>query len=214
VIDGWAIKALVVHWECWRLRWDYERLRGLDERIRHHRNEPIPAYRRYASDVSIPTTAQGRVLGAFLMALCELLMSAFLVGLGSVFSWFVLWSYAARVRPSPSVWSLDDNWAWLASTGRFLLRERIPLNNICGLLEFWAIGRSGFNLILHGLGMMQVRVGTVGRVLRLAAPGAFVVPDDMHPADETLRRAVRDHESRYSSIRLYARGRGVAGTVG
>jgi predicted O-methyltransferase YrrM len=107
-----------------------------------------------------------------------------LLDLGSGFSSYVLRAYAAGVSGAV-VWSVDDDPAWLEKTRAYLVSEGVSTEHLYVWSEFLTLSDNlagTFDLVLHDLGTVRSRHGTVRPVLRLVRPTGALVFDDIDVA--------------------------------
>lgn len=154
-------------------------------------NELASRHARYTSTVSDSAHAISLELARFLLEVAGNDHAKRLLDLGSGFSSYVLRAYAAGV-PGAVVWSVDDDPAWLEKTRALLMSEGLSTEHLYDWSEFLTLshGVAGtFDLVLHDLGTVRSRHGTVRTVLRLLRPSGALVFDDMDVA--AYRRHVR-----------------------
>lgn len=137
-------------------------------------------YRDYVTSVSTAAWAVSLQTAALLRGLCVLLKPEAVLDLGSGFSSFVLRLYSRDAPHSCTVHSVDDDSTWLAQTRNFLMARGLHTEGLFPWNTFRQDAASRYQLILHDLGGMDLRLEALPRVLALAAPGGLVVLDDMH----------------------------------
>src|SRR5262249_34193548 len=86
------------------------------------------AYTDFIQRISTPDMAISIRTGAFLRILCEQVQPASILDLGSGFSSFVLRSFAATC--GATVWTVDDDPAWLERTRAFLTAGGLDDSNM------------------------------------------------------------------------------------
>lgn len=138
-----------------------------------------PFYEFYVSEVSAPDHALSLETASYLYALCEFLEPRSILDLGSGFSSFVFRTYAAA-RPGASVWTLDDNPAWLGRSRAFVASSGLGIEHFGIWSDYQLHPEPPFDLVLHDLGSMSTRLRTLPAVLNQCRAGGIVVLDDMH----------------------------------
>lgn len=141
-----------------------------------------PVHADYVDRVSRADMAASLELGAFLCAACKSKKPRRLLDLGSGFSSFVLRSYAT-LNPGVTTVSVDDDGAWLQKTAQFLAHQGLETENLVLLQDFLDARQDPFDLILHDLNFVEVRINYVEAVLDRLAPGGIVIFDDVHKRD-------------------------------
>lgn len=141
-----------------------------------------PVHDDYVNRISRPDMAASLELGAFLCAACISRQPRRLLDLGSGFSSFVLRSYA-RQNAGVTVISVDDDSAWLGKTAQFLDEQGLGKENLLLLHDFLNTMQDPFDLILHDLNFVEVRINYVEAVLDRLAPGGVIIFDDVHKRD-------------------------------
>jgi predicted O-methyltransferase YrrM len=139
-------------------------------------------HRDYCARVGHPVHAASLELVGVLLGLVDATAPRRVVDLGSGFTSFVLRDHARA--SGIEVHSVDDSAAWLDRTRGYLREKGVSDGNLHHWPDFQRLGmRGGFGLVLHDMGFMDVRLKTLEQVLDLAAPGGWVVLDDMHKAE-------------------------------
>lgn len=141
-----------------------------------------PVHDDYVNRISRADMAASHELGALLCAACKSRQPRRLLDLGSGFSSFVLRSYASSKAGVTSV-SVDDDSAWLGKTADFLNEQGVGTENLLLLQDFLNTRQDPFDLILHDLNFVEVRINYVDAVLDRLAPGGLVIFDDVHKRD-------------------------------
>lgn len=152
------------------------------EAISSCREELRETYEQYVGKVSPANMAASLELGSFLLAVCRAKRYSKVLDLGSGLSSFVFHCYADET-PGVTVFSVDDDEAWLAKTIGFLKMKGVDTTNMMSLSQFHSLNENGFDCILHDLNFVEVRINQVSEVLALVKPGGLVVFDDVHKAD-------------------------------
>ena len=138
----------------------------------------------YVSTVSDSAHAISLELARFILEVASEEHAKRLLDLGSGFSSYVLRAYAAGVAGTV-VWLVDDDPAWLQKTRAYLASEGINTEHMYIWSEFLTLsdGLAGtFDLVLHDMGTVRSRHGTVRSVLRLIRPTGALVFDDVDVA--------------------------------
>ncbi len=139
-------------------------------------------YEQYTTEISSANMAASLELGSFLLAVCKAKKYTRLLDLGSGLSSFVFRCYANET-PGVSVFSVDDDDAWLSKTKGFLTKKGLDTTNMMNLQQFLSLNETGFDCILHDLNFVEVRIHHVSEVLSRVKPGGLVVFDDVHKPD-------------------------------
>jgi predicted O-methyltransferase YrrM len=139
-------------------------------------------YDQYIGEISPANMAVSLELSSFLLAVCRVKRYTRLLDLGSGLSSFVFRCYADET-PGVTVFSVDDDEAWLAKTVGFLKKKGVGTTNVMSLHQFHSLRETGFDCILHDMNFVEVRINQVGEVLAMIRPGGLVVFDDVHKAD-------------------------------
>lgn len=155
-------------------------LAGLPDAIFESWKDFAEPYREYVTDVSAPVWAVSPQTAALIHALCILLKPRTVLDLGSGFSSFVFRRYS-RVASDPcTVHSVDDDPRWLERTREYLTTHNLPTDGIFLWPAFQARVAAHYDLVLHDMGRMTVRLETLPRVLDFIAPDGLLVLDDLH----------------------------------
>lgn len=139
-------------------------------------------YEQYITEISSANMAASLELGSFLLAVCETKRYTRLLDLGSGLSSFIFRTYANE-NPGVTVFSVDDDDAWLAKTRGFLKMKGVDASNMMNLPQFLSLNETGFDCVLHDLNFVEVRIHHVSEVLPRVKPGGLVVFDDVHKPD-------------------------------
>ena len=146
--------------------------------------ELLSRHAHYVSTVSDSAHAISFELARFILEVASEERAERLLDLGSGFSSYVLRAYAAGV-PGAVVWSVDDDPAWLEKTRAYLVSQGINTVHMYIWSEFLPLSddlAGTFDLVLHDLGTVRSRHGTVRSVLRLVRPTGALVFDDIDVA--------------------------------
>jgi predicted O-methyltransferase YrrM len=148
---------------------------------------------RYVSTVSDSAHAISLELAQFILEVASEDQAKRLLDLGSGFSSYVLRAYAAGV-PGASVWSVDDDSAWLEKTRAFLVSEGLGTEHLYNWSDFLTLASpngsvGSFDLVVHDMGTVRSRHGTIQFVLGLVRPGGALILDDLDV--DAYRRHVR-----------------------
>lgn len=137
-----------------------------------------PYYKDYTSHVSPDGMAISLELASFILTFCQLIKPRTIADLGSGFSSFVFRYYAANAPFGINVWSVDDDTIWLAKTRKFLSANKVSTKNLLPFSRFQKMHQK-YDLVLHDMGTMEMRLETVSFAIRLASSGGFIILDDM-----------------------------------
>lgn len=141
-----------------------------------------PAYMTYVREVSSPNMATSLELAALQYAICKANSYTKLLDMGSGLSSFVFRLYA-KENPGVTVFSVDDDEAWLQKTKLFLIEHGLNTDNILLLDEFLKSKENEFDFILHDLNFVEVRINFVELMLRTAQRNGLLIFDDVHKPD-------------------------------
>lgn len=148
-------------------------------------------YEEYVAGVSSPVWAVSPQTAALVHGLCTLLKPKMVLDLGSGFSSFALRRYSRDATDPCTVHSIDDDVQWLKQTWEFLVAHGLQTDGMFLWDAFQERAAPHYDLILHDMGRMNVRLETLPRVLDLTATDGLVVLDDMHKpeyAPEAIER--------------------------
>ncbi len=137
-------------------------------------------YEQYVTSVSSPVWAISLQTAALLHALCTLLKPAAVLDLGSGFSSFVFQQYSRAAAPPCTVHSVDEDLQWLDRTRNFLALYRLPTDSVFLWTAFQELPAARYDLILHDIGRLPLRLNVLPRALGVAAANGLIVLDDMH----------------------------------
>ncbi len=168
-----------------------------------------PAYNRYVHEVSRADMAASLELSAFLLAWCRVEKPKRLLDLGSGFSSYVFRLYASQTV-GVYVCSVDDDVRWLDRTRRFLSDYPLTPDGLVPLADFLEKpSPKHFDLIVHDLNFVEVRIRYIDWVVGLAKKGSIIIFDDVHKPDYriTLLRKLRSHRVRVYTLEPVTRDR-------
>ena len=136
-------------------------------------------YELYVKTITSRAHAISPEVAALLTALCEHLRPRRLLDLGTGFSTVAFKRYAAKIKPQPDLWSVDESALWLERTRRFLAGR--GYGDGCLVQWRWFSRRAGhaFDLISLDLGSCRSRVRHLPTVLEWRAQGGIVVLTDI-----------------------------------
>jgi predicted O-methyltransferase YrrM len=171
------------------------------------RDELAPHHGPYSREISTPEYAISLELAAFLLVLCRRRRPTRIVDLGSGFSSFVFRLHRAQVGGDISVWSVDDDPAWLGRTAEYLRRHGLATDRLVGVEEFLTAGERGFDLVVHDLNAINspARAALLPTALELGAPAGTIVIDDLngYPYRSRVRAACRRAGARLVNLRSH-----------
>jgi predicted O-methyltransferase YrrM len=159
----------------------------------------VEAHQRYETANGLPGMAISAELAHFLWSLLQERRPQRILDLGSGFSSYLFRRFAREADPGVTVWSVDDQRRWLNQTRAFLEQENLPTANLC----LWeGFHENGFDLILHDLGNLDLRISSLERVISLARPGAAIVLNDAHQRHyaQQAMQILASRGVRYSSL--------------
>jgi hypothetical protein len=138
-----------------------------------------PFYDQYIGEVSQANMAASLELMAFIYTMCSVGKLTRLLDMGSGLSSFVFRLYA-RQTPGVTVYSVDDDPAWLEKTRDYLLAHDLSTGHMFTLDQFLQTDAADFDCILHDLNFVEVRIKYVEDVMKRVKQGGYVVFDDVH----------------------------------
>lgn len=141
-----------------------------------------PYYDDYIRNISIPEMAASLELVAFVYAICKIKNCRKVLDLGSGLSSFVLRLYAQN-NHNVTVFSVDDDLDWLRKSQYFVKKYGLSDSGFLMLDELYVSGESNFDLILHDLNFVEVRISEVLQVAKLIGPHGLLIFDDVHKLD-------------------------------
>lgn len=153
-------------------------------RVKSHPGDTtlINFYLAYVSEISRPDMAASLECIKTLLTLCRAFNCKKILELGSGFSSYALRRFASHDR-SISIYSIDDNAAWLAKTEQYLATNRLALDNVMMLDDFLESGESDFDMIFFDLNFVEVRRRYIEMVVTKCRPGGLILFDDAHKTD-------------------------------
>ena len=178
--DGYSETAA----ELRPLRARFPALAGLADAASAGRGQLTEAYGSYVASVSSPQWAISLQTAAVLHGLCTLLRPQRALDLGSGFSSFTLRGCAPE---GSVVHSVDEDPQWLARTRDFLSGNGLRTEGLFVWSEFEGRAGETYDLILHDMGRLELRLAALPRALALAAAEGIVVLDDMHEPEYAAR---------------------------
>lgn len=137
-------------------------------------------HQQYVSTVSAPEWAVSLQTAALLHGLCTLLQPRAVLDLGSGFSSYTLRRFARDAARPCVVHSVDEDARWLDRTRDFLALHRLAVEGTFTWQGFQARTAERYDLILHDMGRIELRVEALPRALALASDDGLVVLDDMN----------------------------------
>jgi predicted O-methyltransferase YrrM len=168
-----------------------------------------PAYDKYVREISTEDMAISLETSQFLYALAKLTEAKRILDLGSGFSSYVLRLYSMTAQNDVTIYSVDDDETWLQKTRTFLNAFELPQQHAMEWSVFQKQPLSGFDLILHDLGSIDLRIESLPFAISLLNTSGILVLDDMHKARGGLiggYRAVAVRKVRQAGLlRLSAR---------
>ena len=162
-----------------------------------------PTYQEYVSIVSTPEMTISLKTAGVIYVLCNEMQPKKILDLGSGFSSFVFRLYAGLQNDIVIVSSIDDNTKWLNFTKRFLSRQKISTDGLYLWDEFKTYPLKEFDLILHDLGDMCVRISSLPSVLRFVKKNSgLLLLDDMHKEEyrSQVFNLLETHSFRYIKL--------------
>jgi len=166
------------------LKRTFPELRKFDALALETRQRLLPSYEQYISDVSNDGMAASLELSVFLMILCNIVKPKRILDLGSGYSSLVFRLYASDVNQEVEIWSIDDSFEWLEQTRCFLNTHHLDTGHLhtwdAFIKQIRQDGRATFDLVLHDLGNIETRKGTLKDVVTLANSNGVIILDDVH----------------------------------
>ncbi len=164
-----------------------------------------PAYQKYLDEVSTVDMALSFETSQLLYALAKIKKAKRILDLGSGFSSYVMRLYAKNSGNDVTVYSIDDDKGWLEKTKIFLDAMQVSTEHVLEWNDFKKEAPTGFDLISHDLGGLEIRAESLPFVLSLMDKSGIIVLDDMHKARGGLisgYRAVAIKEVKKSGMLL------------
>ena len=164
-----------------------------------------PPHRQYVSTVSAPEWAVSLETAALLHGICTLLQPCAVLDLGSGFSSYTLRRFARDAARPCTVHSVDEDAGWLARTRDFLALHGLAGEGTFTWREFQARTAERYDVILHDMGRIALRIEALPSALALASADGLVVLDDMNYPDYARalpRRRVRSLQRAADYLRL------------
>ena len=175
-----ALKSSVQSQEHFTARKPFDQLDS--KLIRESSARLEPYYLEYVREISSPEMAASLELASFMFSLCKINRYHNLLDLGSGLSSFVFRLYA-KEEPGVTVYSIDDDAAWLDKTRSYLAKYELDTSNMYTLDEFLKMNEQNFDCILHDLNFVEVRINYVEQIMGLAAKKGLIIFDDVHKPD-------------------------------
>jgi predicted O-methyltransferase YrrM len=147
-------------------------------------------HRKYVGAVSAPEWAVSLETAALLHGICTLLQPRAVLDLGSGFSSYALRCFARDAARPCTVHSVDEDAQWLERTRNFLALHGLPAEGTYTWQDFQVRITERYDLILHDMGRIQLRIEALPQALALAAADGLVVLDDMNSPE--YARAARE----------------------
>ncbi len=141
-----------------------------------------PYYDQYVRDISSADMAASLELASSMFTICKVNQYKKLLDMGSGLSSFVFRLYA-KETPGVTVYSVDDDAAWLEKTKDFLTQHKVGIEKMYTLEQFLKSGESGFDCILHDLNFVEVRINYVEKLMNIVKPDGLIIFDDVHKPD-------------------------------
>jgi len=141
-----------------------------------------PYYLQYINEISSSNMAASLELSGYLLSICQTNQYSRLLDMGSGFSSFILRHYA-KENPHAQVVSVDDNAAWLEKTKAFLEQHHLGTKNIFHLDNFINFNENDFDLVLHDLNFVEVRINYIELLIQKTKQGGLLIMDDVHKPD-------------------------------
>jgi predicted O-methyltransferase YrrM len=136
-------------------------------------------YRHYVTDVSDWEWAVSWPTARLLLTLCDGLRPRRVLDLGSGFSTYVIASWARRRGAELDLVSVDDSPDWLDKTRAFLAGHDLTAT-LVDAGELPSLPDAHFDLAFDDIGRSEVRARVIDTVVRVMAPEAVTVLDDMN----------------------------------
>lgn len=164
--------------------------------------EMAPLHEEYIHTISSPSMAASLELAASLYGLCAVKQPKRLLDLGSGFSSYAFRKWAAE-NPGTTVVSVDDDAAWLEKTRDYLRERGVSTDGVITFDEFLRSDERNFDIILHDMNFVEVRRNYIDEVIQRAAPGGWMLFDDVHKTGyfHDVMRKLRTHRLRGHDFR-------------
>lgn len=156
-----------------------------DDLLNKNKSKLEPYHKFYIENISSPDMAASLELATFIYTLCEVKKAAKVLDVGSGFSSFIFRLYASHT-PGVTVFSIDDDALWLEKTKDYLKKENLNTDNMYTVDEFFKSNIADFDIILHDMNYVDVRIKYVEKVMNIAKSGGVVIMDDVHKPDYML----------------------------
>jgi predicted O-methyltransferase YrrM len=139
-------------------------------------------YKYYVENISSASMAASLELAAFIFSVCKVKRFKRLLDVGSGFSSFIFRLYASEVDDA-IVYSIDDDVLWMEKTKEYLAKNNLNTDNTSAVDAFFNSGIGDFDMILHDMNFVEVRINYVEKVLAASKVGGMVIMDDVHKPD-------------------------------
>ncbi len=144
-----------------------------------------PHYKHYVENISSANMAASLELAAFIFLVCKVKQPKKLLDVGSGFSSFIFRLYASETN-DVVVYSTDDDVLWLDKTRNYLMKNNLNTDNMSTIDEFFNSGVSDFDIVLHDMNFVEVRINYVEKVLAVLRIGGIAIMDDVHKPNYML----------------------------
>lgn len=211
-----------ISWRLWHLYTDLNSIisrkyikKRFPEFINYHnqineiRKEILPYYEIYISSISNPIMAISLELSVLIIFLCNMIKPKRILDLGSGFSSFLFNYYSLHAISKPSIFSVDDNPEWLQKTDMFLKNYDLKAENLISWEDFCKSKYDKYDLVLHDLGLQQLRKESLINILPLVNHGGILLLDDMHsvPYGPFARNLLIQRGMEYYNLKYYTKDR-------
>lgn len=151
------------------------------------------AYERYVSTVSVAEAAISWELSTWLWRFVLEHRPVRILDTGSGWS-SALFRFYQKYHPTAHVTSVDDNPHWQAATVKFLEECGLRTDDVL-LWNSFCPPVQHYDLALHDLGSMSLRVASFDTILSSIRRGGFLIVDDMHFPELNFVNSVRGFTS-------------------
>ncbi len=189
--------------ELRRLTARYPDLAALPQTVAASHRLFAELYEEYVTSISSPAWAVSLQTAALLHAVCMLLKPRTVLDLGSGFSSFAFRRYARDATASCIVHSVDEDAQWLGRTRGFLAAHNLQTDGMF-LWTAFEEGAARYDLILHDMGRMKLRLEALPRALALSARDGLLVLDDMHRPEYAMGVVEHCHRAGFDLCSLRA----------
>lgn len=133
----------------------------------------------YVNTISSPEMAASFELCILLYKLAISLKPACALDLGAGFSSYVL-RLASKNSNNFTVYSIDDDSAWLQKTISYLKENGLQTNNVMSMDDFKKLSGLNFDLILLDLNFVEVRKNYIDSSIAMLNKNGLLIFDDTH----------------------------------